>query len=163
MQIRHANHGSRKAELQMTAMIDIVFMLLVFFIMTFTIVAPEGDFNVQMPTGRRAPPPSLLPITIRLRADDDGRLAAIVVGGQAPVKNNDFNLLRAQILDLVGHGTDASVAAETEVILDCDHQLRYEYVVDAITAVSGYVADDGKNVVRVIEKIRLAPLKELSG
>jgi biopolymer transport protein ExbD len=38
-----------KIELQMTPMIDIVFQLLVFFIMTFKIVSQEGDFNIKMP------------------------------------------------------------------------------------------------------------------
>ena len=38
-----------KIELQMTPMIDIVFQLLVFFIMTFNVVAQEGDFNIRMP------------------------------------------------------------------------------------------------------------------
>ena len=38
-----------KVEVQMTPMIDIVFQLLVFFIMTFKIVSLEGDFHVKMP------------------------------------------------------------------------------------------------------------------
>ena len=33
----------------MTSMIDIVFLLLVFFVMTFKIVELEGDFSVRMP------------------------------------------------------------------------------------------------------------------
>ena len=36
-------------KLNMTAMIDIVFQLLVFFVMTFKVVAMEGDFNIKMP------------------------------------------------------------------------------------------------------------------
>ena len=40
---------NEKIELQMTPMIDIVFQLLVFFIMTFNVVAQEGDFNIRMP------------------------------------------------------------------------------------------------------------------
>ena len=50
MKIRHTtSSGQDKIELQMTPMIDIVFQLLVFFIMTFKIVSQEGDFNVKMP------------------------------------------------------------------------------------------------------------------
>lgn len=49
--------GKEKEEikLQMTAMIDIVFQLLVFFIMTFKITALEGDFQVNMPTNSDVP------------------------------------------------------------------------------------------------------------
>ena len=50
MKVRHSSStGKDKIELQMTPMIDIVFQLLVFFIMTFKIVAQEGDFNIKMP------------------------------------------------------------------------------------------------------------------
>ena len=48
MKIRHADHRDR-ITLQTTPMIDIVFQLLVFFIMSFKIVLPEGDFNIRMP------------------------------------------------------------------------------------------------------------------
>ena len=49
---------ARRSRLQMnmTPMIDVVFQLLVFFIMTFKIVALEGDFNVRMPLASEVPP-----------------------------------------------------------------------------------------------------------
>ena len=43
-----------KVEMQMTPMIDIVFQLLTFFIMSFKIVAAEGDFDIKMPLAARA-------------------------------------------------------------------------------------------------------------
>ena len=61
MKIRHTtSSGQDKIELQMTPMIDIVFQLLIFFIMTFKIVAQEGDFNINMPQAspQSAPPAS---------------------------------------------------------------------------------------------------------
>ena len=48
MKIRHTGRED-KIQLQMTPMIDIVFQLLVFFIMTFKIILHEGDFNILMP------------------------------------------------------------------------------------------------------------------
>ncbi len=36
----------------MTPMIDVVFQLLIFFMLTLKIIAPEGDFNINMPLGR---------------------------------------------------------------------------------------------------------------
>ena len=38
----------KKSQLLMTPMIDIVFQLLIFFIMTFKITAPEGDFYIDL-------------------------------------------------------------------------------------------------------------------
>ncbi len=50
MKIRNTQRPARdKDDLKMTAMIDIVFLLLIFFVMTFKVLAPEGDFNVKMP------------------------------------------------------------------------------------------------------------------
>ena len=43
MKIRNRQEAE-KQELNMTSMIDIVFLLLVFFVMTFKIVELEGDF-----------------------------------------------------------------------------------------------------------------------
>ena len=54
MKIRHIGTTDEKIELQMTPMIDIVFQLLIFFIMTFKIVAQEGDFNIKMPLASSA-------------------------------------------------------------------------------------------------------------
>ncbi|MEK6237543.1 MAG: biopolymer transporter ExbD, partial [Planctomycetales bacterium] len=48
MKVRNQK-DSEKVELQMTPMIDIVFQLLVFFVMTFKIVSQEGDFDIKMP------------------------------------------------------------------------------------------------------------------
>lgn len=35
--------------------------------------------------------------------------------------------------------------------------LRYEHVGDALTAVTGQVADDGRTVVRLVDSVRLLP------
>ena len=58
MKIRRGLEHDDTVELNMTSMIDIVFQLLVFFIMTFKIVAQEGDFNVRMPAAASGGPPS---------------------------------------------------------------------------------------------------------
>ncbi|MFN5707892.1 MAG: ExbD/TolR family protein, partial [Planctomycetota bacterium] len=42
-------------KINMTAMIDIVFQLLIFFILTFKVSALEGDFEVKMPLASSNP------------------------------------------------------------------------------------------------------------
>ncbi len=49
MRFKLPTTGLIKAELQMTSMIDIVFLLLIFFILTFKIAPQEGDFNIKLP------------------------------------------------------------------------------------------------------------------
>ncbi len=79
MKIRNREHGI-KNQLNMTSMIDIVFLLLIFFVMTFKVVEMEGDFSVRMPlAGQSAATldPTELPLKLRLRADAQGQLVAM--------------------------------------------------------------------------------------
>ncbi len=156
MRVRNVRGKGEKIELMMTPMIDIVFQLLIFFIMTFKIVAPEGDFNIKMPLSApsQGPPPvNLPPVDIRLRAAANGELATIQFGQRA--LGRDFGALREQIRQMIGDEAGPT-NSDLEVELDCDYNLRYEYVVEAITAVSGYVTPDG-HIAKLIEKIKFAP------
>jgi biopolymer transport protein ExbD len=141
----------------MTPMIDIVFQLLAFFIMTFQISSLEGDFSVKMPLASVALgklDPVLPPIHIRLTAGEDGQLSGIRMANR-PLES--FAALHEEIIGLVGReGGPGSLAEQAEVELDCDYNLRYENVVEAITAISGYVSPD-RRVVKLIEKINFAP------
>ena len=158
MKVRNVSrHGQEEVELQMTPMIDIVFQLLIFFIMTLKIIAPEGDFNIRMPAAAPSEglpePDQLPPITVRLKATGSGRLATIQFGNRS--LGGDFNALRTSVRDMVGDDPGPGVLESTEVELDCDYNLKYEYVVEAITAVSGYVKDE--RVHKLVEKIKFAP------
>ena len=140
----------------MTSMIDIVFQLLTFFVFTLKIVSAEGDFGIKMPLGTTAGGPSdmLPPIKVRMIANPDGQLAGIRLNERAVTS---FDALRLEIIGILGDQRGPGSIQETaEVELDCDSQLNYEHVIDAITAVSGYMNDD-KNLVKLIEKIKFAP------
>ena len=165
MRIRNAREAE-KIELQMTPMIDIVFQLLIFFIMTFKIVALEGDFNVKMPIA--APNASvteidpLPPMRLRLKAGADGQIVSIVLAEQA-FDNFDGpgNSLHNYIMGLVGGDAGPGVGVPSaEIELDCDYHLNYEHVMQAITAISGHVTEDG-DLVKLIERIKFAPPKQL--
>ena len=157
MRIRNTD-TRRKIDLQMTPMIDIVFQLLVFFIMTFKIVALEGDFNIKMPMA--SPSESLpeidpmLPMKLRLRADGNGNLASMQLGETD--FGNSYQALRQHILGIVGGDTPQAEQSEAEVEIDADYDLRYDFTLRAVSAISGYTTPDGQ-VVKLIQKIRFAP------
>ena len=159
MKIRHSTgSGGEKIELQMTPMIDIVFQLLVFFIMTFKIVAQEGDFNIKMPLAapsEGAPEDDALPpMKVRLRADAGGNPSGIMLNDKA---FSDYRSLNDYMIGIIGNERGPGSVQETaEVELDCDYNLRYEHVISAVTAVSGFV-DDGGNIVKLVEKIKFSP------
>jgi biopolymer transport protein ExbD len=146
-----------KIPIDMTPMIDIVFQLLTFFCMTLKVASAEGDFNIKMPLAApRAglPDPNQLPpMKVRMRADSNGSLVELSLNDRSFSGADRFKQLHAYIAGLVGEG---SLAASAEVELDCDFALKYEYVIEAITAVSGTVAPDGQ-IIKLVEKIKFSP------
>lgn len=147
-----------KVEIQMTPMIDIVFQLLIFFLFSFKITAQEGDFNIRMPV---AGPVSQaidtqLPIKVRLTADPDGNLTGIQMADR---KLPNFAALREQVIAIVGNDAGPDVADKTEAEIDFDFNLKYRFVIAAVTAMSGYVSPDG-HIVKLIQKIKFAPPKK---
>ena len=164
MKVREAHtHGQDKIELQMTPMIDIVFQLLIFFIMTFKIVIQEGDFNIKMPamapSETTEPDDKLPPIPVRLTADANGNLSGVSVGANALAGQNVFASLRHEIMASVGSQPSPEDLETTELEIDADPNLQYRFVIDAITAVSGYLTSDQGTTRRIslVEKIKFAP------
>lgn len=160
MRVRGVGHGTdEKVELQMTPMIDVVFQLLTFFIFSLKIIAPEGDFNIKMPLTALQPGPpddkQLPPMKVRLKAGRGGQLADIQFGQRS--LGTSFKALREQVRQVIGDDPGPGTLEDTEVELDCDYDLRYEYVVRAITAVSGYVDPQTGLIKKIVEKIKFAP------
>ena len=148
---------SDKIPIDMTPMIDIVFQLLTFFIMTLKIATQEGDFNIRMPLAApRAgtPDPNQLPpMKLRMTADSAGNLTSLVLNERSFSGPDRWKQLNNHIAGIVGAG---SAAQSAEVELDCDYNLKYENVIEAITAVSGELSQDGQ-LVKLVEKIKFSP------
>jgi biopolymer transport protein ExbD len=158
MKIRHTGQDKDEPGIQMTAMIDIVFLLLVFFVMTFKIIAPEGDFNIKMPSNAaQGPPPpdaTLPPIKIRIIANSSGDIEGIRLAESSVTSMNE---LRTRVRGLIGDAGGPGALESTEIEFDCDYNLKYQYVVQAMTAVSGYVDQDSGQIVKLVEKIKFTP------
>ena len=115
----------------MTPMIDVVFLLLTFFVLTFKIIVPEGSFNIRMlPMGQGKPVKTtdIDSVHVRLVADENGWLSSIQVNDE-DVEN--FELLRLRVSAICVSKPDL------EVVLCPDEHLHYEYFIRAITAVNG--------------------------
>lgn len=147
---------SRSVELVMTPMIDVVFQLLVFFLITFKVVAPEGDFDVKMPqhgsdvTALEALPP----MTLHLAADERGELTKIQLNDIS--FGRSYDQLHNYLLAVLETNSPGGMREQAELEIQCDGQLRYEYVVHAITAVNGHL-DAAGNKVTLMDHIRLTP------
>ena len=154
-------HEQEKIEAQMAPMIDVVFQLLIFFMLTLKIVEPEGDFNINMPIG--APAPSNEPVInmpdlkVRLVATEDGHLSQLAFGGNN-LGNDDrsFERLNNEILKAIGRPGNP-LMKDVEVEIDADYGLHYRYVVKAVSACTGRLDPRSGNIIRYIEKIKFAP------
>ena len=154
---REPNH----VRFNMAPMIDVVFQLLIFFMLTLKIVAEEGDFNINMPIG--SPPVrvvdkvNLADIKVRLRADPrTGQLAEILYGqtrlGNGP---ESFERLNAAILRSIGGKPGRELSKHQKVEIKADYNLNYRHVIRAVSACSGRM--ENGELVRYIEQIRFAP------
>ncbi|HLA83776.1 MAG TPA: biopolymer transporter ExbD [Thermoguttaceae bacterium] len=161
MRIRNTGRRQEGVSLMMTPMIDIVFQLLAFFVMTFKVFSPEGDFNIRMPSAapvaaKKTDDILMLPsLKVRLTADAQGRLTGVYLGENRMNNAAPFEELRRRIIQIVGDDAGPGSAEDSEIELDCDYNLRFEYAIDAITAVSGKIQQG--EIIKLIDKIRFAP------
>ena len=151
-----------KIETQMAPMIDVVFQLLIFFMLTLKIIAPEGDFEINMPleapsdAATNETPPQTM--KVRLLSDPaTGELTALVIDGQNyGVGDDAFNRLNRQVRDMEDSITNTG--ADLEVEIDPDYGLRYEYMMKALSKSSGTVVDG--TLVRFPIKVKLGQIRK---
>ena len=150
--------GFEKINVPMAPMIDVVFLLLVFFMLTLKISAPEGDFNLNLPQGSRTPTGKLSPLDLKVRllANPDGTLQQLQLEGVD--LGNDFpgafDRLNRQVEQLVGSGK--AFSDDLEVEIDADFGLHYIYVMKAVSSCSGRFNSRTGGRVTCIEKIKFA-------
>ncbi len=149
-----------KVEIPMAPMIDIVFQLLIFFMLNLKIVAPEGNFNINLPVSAPSNAPSdvnLPDIKVGLRSDRDGNLVQLTLGGNNLGNDNAaFERLNAEVLKIIGRPGNP-LTKDIEVELDADFECQYKYVVKAISRCTGRFDQRTQAVTRYIEKIKFAP------
>ncbi|ODA33339.1 biopolymer transporter ExbD [Planctopirus hydrillae] len=150
-----------KVDVPMAPMIDIVFQLLIFFMLQLKIMAPEGNFDINMPLGQSSQQSSDAPlvpdIKIKLISDDNGNLAQLKFGERnLGVGDGAFEALGAEVLKIIGTpGNPATKDIEVEI--DADYELHYEYVIKAVSHCTGKIDPQTKQLVRYVEKIKFAP------
>jgi biopolymer transport protein ExbD len=91
-----------------------------------------------------------------MSAGENGTLKNFKVGSNEPMIN--FKDMTRTIKSLLKSSSSPGLENETEVELDCDYTLKYEYVIKAITAISGEKQSDG-SVVKLVQKIKFSPPK----
>ncbi len=168
MKFRHSGGESEKIEAQMAPMIDVVFLLLIFFMLTLRLVEPEGDFNINMPISApseaRPDDPQLPDIKVRLVADENGQLVRLMLGQRTLGSGSAaFERLNDRILQLIGGRAGNPRLKDVEVEIDADYRLHYEYTVRAISACRGRYDEATKQIIPYVETIKFAPPRRPQG
>ncbi|HUG20408.1 MAG TPA: biopolymer transporter ExbD [Planctomycetaceae bacterium] len=166
--------ANEKIEAQMAPMIDVVFQLLIFFMLTLKIIEPEGDFSVNMPIGQSAKETdSITPQVIKIRLEanpSNGELSSLKIlrtelflpargETQEEKSANAFAALNDEILRAIGT-PGSQLAQEQEVELDPDFELNAKYLINAIGACRGRVQrnpDGTSKMIDYVKNIKFAP------
>ena len=155
---------SEKIEPPMAPMIDVVFQLLIFFMLTLKIIEPEGNFNVNMPINSKPTTTQDIPqidLKVKLQATESGELAMVSLCQQQLGNGTQaFQRLNSEILRMIGRPGNP-LTEDMEVEIDADYNLHFQYVISAISACTGRLGEKG-NVVRYVEKIKFAQPKRPS-
>lgn len=152
---------SEPTAVDLTPMIDVVFQLMAFFVMTFKVTAMEADFNVKMPlsSNQQSEIDEVLPtiLQVNLRAGPERNIAGIDIDSDTASTSFSgagmFRELTAFVESVLAGEGDPTSSPDVEVEFIIDPTLRYVWTVQAMEAVSGKKLPDGK-VQRLVEKIK---------
>ncbi len=95
----------------------------------------------------------LPPVQVRLKATKDGQLSKVLLGLR--LIRPDLDTLQSRLRELVGDEPSPDVTQSVEVELRCDPDLRYQYAVEAVSKILGYV-DEQRRFHRLVGSIRLS-------
>ncbi|MCK4564206.1 MAG: biopolymer transporter ExbD [Verrucomicrobia bacterium] len=82
---------NKKAELQIAPLIDVVFLLLIYFMVTASLIAKEADLAFMLPAKVPSTEPILLPIEVLIEVSETGDISINgIVFGQTGVGLDDL-------------------------------------------------------------------------
>ncbi len=90
--------GDGKVELQIAPLIDVVFLLLIYFMVTASLIKKEGDISFIIPANIEAKEKVDLPIEALIEIDSDGTV--VLEGMHFPPEDDMLNELASHLLGL---------------------------------------------------------------
>lgn len=161
--MRRTKKSGQEVKGDMTPMIDMVFQLLIFFILTLNIVDPEGDFYLRLPKpgSAQAAQNDMMtkPLRITLVSNSEGDLTRVFVGDKAcKMKTStdpEESDVRARIRQAMGNAAGPKEDFEIELGWGGPGRdtLKYRYVLKMVGICTGEREPDG-TVKTLVEKIK---------
>jgi len=138
---RHESRSrKRKAEvsqLNLTSMIDVIFLLLIYFVVTATFVEDEGVLVAKLPTGsgQEAPPPDLPVENININLTSYDQTGAIIeVGAQRFTSFKELTAYLISIQNDPSKGRTGFAAPDNPIIIRPAGQVRWQHVVNSFNS-----------------------------
>lgn len=115
--------------LNVSSLIDVAFLLLIFFLVTSTLRATEADLNTYLPPGEGGPADPALAVAVTVRAD-----GAVLWGGELASAPEDQQMagFRGRLRD---HIEVAEAMRQRPVfVLGVDDEAKHQRLVDVLNA-----------------------------
>ena len=119
-----------KVELQIAPLIDVVFLLLIYFMVTASLVAKEGDISFTLPARVDSTEPIDLPIEVQIEITSAGD---VMVEGM--IFNSDDRDLDTLVLRLM-EWREAASSSQSELIVNImpENEVLHGRIVDVMSA-----------------------------
>jgi len=118
----------------LTPMIDVVFLLLIFFMVTMRIVQEETELIIPLPSNVTPPePPEHLPQNINIEIDPFGQVS---VDGQPMDKPDERSLPQLTAYLLRRGQMDARGPAKTIINITPDGQARHKHTINVLNSLT---------------------------
>ena len=124
MLIKAAKENGAGVSVEMTPMIDMVFLLLIFFLVATTFHQTEREMQIALPVANSAAPISAMLQELIVNVDVDGK---IIVGG----RNVEPDMLRSMVTEAV------KVNPEQKVTVRGDRRTAYANIVTVLDICKG--------------------------
>jgi biopolymer transport protein ExbD len=117
--------------LRMTAMIDVIFLLLTFFVLTARFKQPESHLNVTLPKPAVSAAQSVSggPLSVRLKAVDNGCEVILTQADKIILRPGTIDTNLAELNARFPSVASSYNLAEQGVEIYCDNAVQWDYVV----------------------------------
>ncbi|MEX2216579.1 MAG: biopolymer transporter ExbD [Phycisphaeraceae bacterium] len=135
--------ASRKSDrsplqLNLTSMIDVVFLMLVYFVLTAAFTDAEGVITANMPNGPEHPQPlPKIEQPIRVTVSARGEAGYYLAIDKLPTTPMSFADLTHMLQGLRDSDRNGFFTADNLVIIDSDRSVRWQHTLNAYNAALG--------------------------
>lgn len=120
---------NKKTEMQIAPLIDVVFLLLIYFMVTASLIKKEADLSFMLPAKVDTPDPITLPIEIMIEVSEAGE---ITVNGMVYGRGGNLDDLVTQLISF----RQAAESSQSDLIVNIlpEDKAVHSYIVKVMDA-----------------------------